>query len=143
MPETKQTVTLPKPPQVNQHNETGVVKIVGDSQIPREYITAGWDLDEAAVRSFLADDNEVNNVTRLYDKLKKFNVTRGMETLRFWLNARRAVGGKANVYALMGHTGIIAPEALGIKLSRKDTEDLKELQRERDRRRQNEDHRPG
>ncbi len=139
---TTQSVTLPKPPPPNQHNETGVVRIVGDSQIPREYITAGFDLDEAAVRTFLIDENEVNNVTRLYDKLKKFGVERGQETLRFWLNARRAVHGRGNIYALMAHTGIIAPEALDIKLSKKESEDIKQMQRDRARARENQDQHP-
>jgi hypothetical protein len=141
-----EVITLPRIPKPNldggRHHETGVVKIAGDSQIPREYITPGFTLDEAVVRTFLVDDNQVNDVTRLYDKLMKFHVSRGLDTLKFWLNAKRAVNGKANIYSLMGHTQIIAPEALGIRLSKRDSEEIRRRQEDRGKHKDNEEQHP-
>ena len=124
-------VNLPKPPQPNAHNETGVVKVVGDSAIPREYITPGWDIHEAIVRTHFDDENQVNDITRLYDWLEKFHVDRGIETLRFWCNARRSINSKGLIYALMAHVQIIASRALGVKLSKSDMEDYDRMQKNR------------
>lgn len=139
----RETITLPKIPKPNvDGRERGVVTVVGDRQLPREYITAGLELDEAAVRTIYVDENENNDVTRLYAKLTEFNVASGLDTLRFWLNGRRAVNGKALIYSLMGHTQIIAPEALGIRLSRRESEAIKRASDAKQKRNENEDQRP-
>jgi hypothetical protein len=125
------SVTLPKIPSPNQHNETGVVQTVGDSQIPHKLLSPGWDLHEAGVMTRLVDENQVNDVTRLFDWLKEFQVEEGLETLRFWLNLKRSVEGRASIWALMGHTQILSPTALGIKLSKEESRNLEDIQRGR------------
>ncbi len=143
----KPTVTLPRAPAPNQHNETGVVKIVGDSQIPREFITAGWSIDEAGVLSFLKDENEVNDITRLKSKADKFHVDRALDDLKFWLNLRRSILGRASLLSVMGHTGIIAVDALagmlGIRLSGAARDDIERQNREHQRRRDEEEQKRG
>jgi hypothetical protein len=136
-------ITLPKPPPPNQHHETGVVKIAQDSQMPREYISPPFDLNEASVTTFIRDDNEVNDITRLYDWLQKFHVDRGLDTLRMWLSLRRSVQGKGLIYSLMAHAQIIAPRALGIKLSPESSDDIKEVQRQKKREQQDREQKPG
>lgn len=119
---------LPAPPISNgdsNHNITGVVKIAGDSQLPREFITTGHDIDSALALSTLIDNNEQNDLTRLYSKSMRWGVQRALDDMRFWLNARRTVGGYQLLHALMGHTGIISPEASGVRMSKQGAETLR------------------
>jgi hypothetical protein len=127
---TQSTVKLPTAPRPNQHNESSVVRIAGDASIPRDFLTKGDELEAAGVLSNFLDENEVRNVIRLASKLYKFNVQRGIDDLRRYLNFKRAVHHMATVYALQGHTGIISPEALDVPLSKHATEELKTLQKQ-------------
>jgi hypothetical protein len=137
-----QVATLPKIPPANQHHETGVVQTVGDTQIPHKLLTPGWDLNEAGVMTRLADENQVNDVTRLFDWLTEYECDEGLDTLKFWLNLKRSVEGRASIWALMGHTQIISPGALGIKLSREESRNMEEVQRGR-KQQQDKDQHPG
>ena len=59
-----------------------------------------------------------------------------MESLNFWLNGKRSVGGYSLIHALFGKVGIVSPEALGVKLSKQEAEAIRKYQQDRDSRRQ-------
>ena len=122
------------------HHPGGLFGAVRDSQIPREYLTASVGLNEAAIRSFLIDENEVNDVTRLFAKLDEFNVTAGLETLMFWLDARRGIRGRANSFSAMTHTQILVPEVM--TGSKKEAESIRRETEKVKKQRENEEQHP-
>jgi hypothetical protein len=135
----RQLVTLPKPDIAHRRdsrNESGVVRIVTESSIEREFITSGYSPDETISKTKLLDLNELNDLTRYYDWLKDFNDEEGLESLNFWLNGKRSVGGYSLIHALFGKVGIVSPEALGVKLSKQEAEAIRKYQQDRDSRRQ-------
>ena len=137
----KTTTEIPGITQRNQnHHPGGLFGAVRDSQIPREFLTASIGLNESAIRSFLVDENEVNDVTRLYSKLAEFNVESGLEILMFWLDARRGIRGRANSYAAMTHTQILVPEVM--TGSRKEAESIRRETEKVKKQRENEDQHP-
>ena len=135
----RQPVTLPKPDIAHRRdsrNESGVVRIVTESSIEREFITSGYSPDETISKTKLLDLNELNDLTRYYDWLKDFNDEEGLESLNLWLNGKRSVGGYSLIHALFGKVGIVSPEALGVKLSKQEAEAIRKYQQDRDSRRQ-------
>jgi hypothetical protein len=140
---TRLPVTLPKAPPPNSHNETGVIKTVGDSQIPREFITPGWDVESAVVLGRIPDVNTLNDFTRLRHWGQKHKVRQVDVDMTFYFNGTRAIQGMGSVFGIMAHSQIISPEALGIPLHKKSSEDIENQSRERKRQRQDEEQHRG
>jgi hypothetical protein len=135
-------VTLPRPPMLRgdgRTSPTGVIKIVGDTQLPREFITVGKDFDDALGRTNLLDDNQLNDVIAYKSQLMEFDMYDELEDLTSWLNGRPAVGGYNRNQALMAHIGIAVPEAFGTKLSKQGVETLKKANEWRNRGKNNGD----
>ena len=137
----KTSTQIPGLTQRNQnHHPGGLFGAVRDSQIPREYLTASMGLNEAAIRSWLLDENEVNDVTRLYSQLVEFNVETGLLTLMFWLDARRGIKGRASNFSAMTHTQILVPEVM--TGSKRETEAIRRETEKVKKQRENEEQHP-
>lgn len=138
----KPLVTLPKPNLANRRdgrNEGGVVRIVSESSIEREFITSGYSPDETISKTKLLDFNELNDLARYYDWLKDFDDDEGLETLNFWMNGKRSIGGYSLIHALFGKVGIVSPEALGVKMSKSEAQAINQYQKDRNNRRNDND----
>lgn len=118
-----------KSPIVDKNRVAGVVKIVGQTQLPQEFITIGKSFDEALGRCVLRDDVQRNAVILYKAQLEMFGMCREIEDLTNWLNASAAVGGFNRSLAAMTHTGIYIPEGAGIKLSKENQKALMEMQK--------------
>jgi len=112
---------------------SGVVKLVGQSQLPQEFITVGKDFEEALGRAVIRDDKQRSAIIFLkarYDRHPKMGLPR-LANLTSWLNSGPAVGGFNRSLAAMTYTGIYVPEGAGIKFSKDNQKALMELQKER------------
>ena len=109
----------------------GVVRIVGQTQLPQEFITVGRDFDAALGRTALRDDNQLNAVVLYKAKLEMFGMLDEIKDLTSWLNGRPAIGGFNRSQAIMAHTGIYVPEGAGIKVSKETQKALSQINRER------------
>jgi len=140
--EPENTVQLPKPDLARRRdgrNEGGVVRIVSESSIEREFITSGYSPDETISKTKLVDFNELNDLTRYYDWLEDFDDQEGLRSLNFWLNGKRSIGGYSLIHALFGKVGIVSPEALGVKMSASEAKAINKYQQERNQRRNADD----
>lgn len=138
--DNKPSIVLPKP-DVNARrdgrNESGVVRTMGESSIEREFITAGYDCDETIAKTKLLDSNELNDLTRYKDWLVDFKDSEGLNTLNFWMNGKRSIGGFSFIHALFAKVGIVSPEALGVKISKSEAQAINQYQKDRNNRNNN------
>jgi hypothetical protein len=109
----------------------GVVKIVGQSQLPQEFITIGKNFEEALGRCTLRDDAQKNAIIIYKAQLSMFGMTDEIQDLTNLLNASAAVGGFNRSLAAMTYTQIYVPEGAGIKVSKENQKALMEMQRQR------------
>ena len=113
----------------HQGSYEGVVKLLGKSQLPQEFITVGRSFDDALGRCVLRDDNQRNAVILYKAQLELFEMWDEIGDLISWLNASAAVGGFNRSLAAMTYTGIYVPEGAGIKLHKDNQKALMELQK--------------
>ncbi len=109
----------------------GVVKVVGSSQLPQEFITIGKSFEEALGRCVLRDDAQKNAVIIYKAQLEMFGMWDEIQDLTNWLNASAAVGGFNRSLAAMTYTHIYVPEGAGIKVSKENQKALMEMQKQR------------
>ena len=141
---SKPSFSVPRPhPASGNHSPGGVVSIVGDTQMPREFITTAYELDVAAVMAFITDENTVNNIVRLYNWATRHHCIQALNDLRMKLNLLRSINGRSSKYALMGHTGIISPDALDIKPSKRNQDDMNRVNELRNRKIRDDDQHAG
>jgi len=96
----------------------GIDNTASDGSLAKEFITIAKSCEEAMGRTIFSDERQLNAVVALHRKLVKFHNTKGLSTLTMWLNGRPAIGGYNRAQALMSGSGIVAPEALGVKLGK-------------------------
>ena len=124
--------TAQKPPQTRPGTSlSGVVKIVGQTQLPQEFITIGKSFEDALGRCVLRDERQKNAVIIYKAQLEMFDMYEEIQDLTNWLNASAAVGGFNRSLAAMTHTGIYVPEGAGIKVSKENQRALMEMQKQR------------
>ena len=110
-------------------SESGVIKVVGSTQLPQEFITIGKTFEEALGRAVLRDDKQKNAVILYKAQLEMFDLEDEIQDLTNWLNASAAVGGYNRLQAIMAHVGIVIPEAAGVKLSKQGSKEFIEAHR--------------
>lgn len=93
----------------------GFMDDVAERQIPRDFITAGANAIEAAIRSVIEDTNEANHYARMAIWGKRWKVPEALEAIRYTMEIRRGIKGRASILALESHTQIIAPTLHGAK----------------------------
>lgn len=113
----------------NQGSKSGVIKVVGSSQLPQEFITIGATFEEALGRCVFRDEQQRNDVNIYKDQLEMFDMTDEIESLTNWLNGSLGIGGYNRSLAAMTHAGVIIPELAGIKLSKQGSKEYIEAQR--------------
>ncbi len=106
-----------------------VVKIVGQTQLPQEFITIGKTFEDALGRCTLRDDKQKSAVITYKAQLEMFGLFERIQDLTNWLNASSAVGGYNKSLAAMTYTGIYVPEGAGIKLSKQGSKEYIEAQK--------------
>lgn len=104
----------------------GVDIPIKSSELAKEFITAAEDIYAAMSITTFASEEQLNAVVALARKLIKWEITEGLETLLMWLNGRPSVGGFNRAQAAMVGTGIIAPEALGVRLGKESMRFMRE-----------------
>lgn len=109
----------------------GVIKIVGQTQLPIEFLTIGKNFEEALGRCVMRDDNQRNAVNFYKAQLDLFGMWDEIQDLTNWLNSSAAVGGFNRSLAAMTHTGTIISEGLGVKVSKESRKALEEIARYR------------
>ena len=102
----------------NGHNVNGVVKIVGQSQLPQEFITVGKTFEEALGRCTIRDERLKNAIIIYKAQLQMFGMNDEIQHLTDLLNAASAVGGINRSLAAMSYIGIYVTEGAGIQLSK-------------------------
>ncbi len=114
-------------------NVAGVVKIVGQSQLPQEFLQIGKFYDEAVGRGVLRDDFQRNAVNKYKFQLDLFFDDNDIEVqnLTSWLNMSGSVGGFNRSLAAMTYTQVYVPEGAGIKISKENQKALMEMQKQR------------
>lgn len=100
---------------------------IGDSSLALEFMTAARNVEEAFARTIFRDHRQLNNGLALHRKLVKFHNTAGLNTFLCALNGFPSIGGYNRSTAALVGTGIIASEALGVKLG-KDSQKFIEAQ---------------
>jgi hypothetical protein len=102
------TVTLPPPPPLKNKGNTDIVKIIGDTQMPREFITGGVEYLEAISRTIFKDQNQMNDNLLYKLQLDEFDMADEVNNSALLiLNGYPSINGKARDQALFGHIGII------------------------------------
>lgn len=96
----------------------GVDIAIKTNDLAKEFITAAEDVFAAMSRTIFDSQEQLNSVVALARKLIKWEITEGLETLLMWLNGKPSVGGFNRALAAMIAAGIIAPEAMGVRLSK-------------------------
>ena len=118
----------------NKTNVSSVVKFVGQTQLPQEFITIGKSFEEALGRCTIRDDEQKNAIIIYKAQLEMFEMWNEIQDLTNFLNASSAVGGYNKSLAAMTHTGIYVPEGAGIKLSKQNQKALADIQKNREER---------
>ncbi len=93
-------------------------RLFEDTGLPAEFIKVGKDIEEAMGRTSFIDDRQHNAAIALYAWGEEFECKSALDTLLMWLNGRPAIGGFNRIQAIMAHTGVIFPEACGVRLSK-------------------------
>lgn len=119
----------------------GVVQIAGQSSLAQEFITVGLTFAEALGRCVLRDERQKNGIIIYKAQLEMFDMTKEIEDLTNWLNASAAVGGFNRALAAMTDTDVFVPQGAGIRLSKEDQKELREVQKQRDMRNRGNDDR--
>jgi hypothetical protein len=96
----------------------GIFRKMGSSNLSKTFVTAEDSPLAALAKSRLADQNDVNNLTRLLSWCLRHHVEQGLDDITVSLVGRTAIGGFNLSLAAQVETGIISPEALGVPLSR-------------------------
>lgn len=109
----------------------GVVKIVGQSQLPQEFITIGKSFEEALGRCVIRDERLKNAIILYKAQLELFDMDDEIQDLTNLLNAGAAVGGFNRSLAAMAHTMIYVPEGAGVKVSKETQKALTEINKQR------------
>ncbi len=91
---------------------------VEDAQFPQKLLEAAETVEKAIIHTVFIDDRQLNAVCALYQKLCECECEEGLRTLLLWLNGRPAIGGFRVIQSIMAHTGVVVPEACGVKLSK-------------------------
>jgi hypothetical protein len=123
--------------QQNQGRTNGIFRRMGSSHFPQEFMTPGSTVFLQLARTRLTDENEINDMARLYSWADRHGVTQCKRDLLFKLIGKTAVGGYNLALASMNNTGIISPEAMGVPISKagmehlKKENDKKEMERKR------------
>lgn len=124
----------------NRANHAGAIEIAVDEEsFATKLLGLSRNVEEAIRRTTLTDEHLHNKVVRLYSWLKEFNCIKGLETLKFWLDGRLAIGGYNFALAIQGHAKIPVPSAMGVKLSKEEKQNIKDVQMAREHRRARED----
>jgi hypothetical protein len=110
-------------------SESGVIKVVGSTQLPQEFITIGKSFEEALGRAVLRDDKQKNAIILYKAQMEMFDLDVETQDLTNWLNASAAVGGYNRLQAIMAHVGIVIPEAAGVRLSKQGSKEFIEAHR--------------
>lgn len=115
-------------------NANGVFELLGQNQLPQEFITIGRTFEDALGRCTLRDDKQKSAVVTYKDQMEMFlpKMLPRIQALTNWLNASSAVGGINKNLAVMAHTGIVIPEMTGTKLSKQGSKEYIESQHRRD-----------
>ncbi len=95
-----------------------VSKPFQDTSLPAEFIKVGKEIEDAIGRTSFIDDRQHNAFVALYTWAQEFECQEALDTLLMWLNGRPAIGGFNRIQAIMAHTGVIFPEACGVRLSK-------------------------
>ncbi len=102
---------------------------VKSDQFALEFLTASESLSEAISHTTFRSKRQLAGVIEYARKLIKFKMVNEIECLILFLNGRPAIGGFNRAQAIMAGTGIPIPEAIGVPLSKKGIEILKEYAR--------------
>ncbi len=94
----------------------GIETDIADSSLARAFITAAEDIEESWALTTFVDERQRNAYIRLYRKLLRHKVSHGLVVLKALLDSNPSIGGYNRAQAAMVGTGLIAAEALGVKL---------------------------
>lgn len=115
-------------------NYKGAMEVaIEDEQFVDKILEVSKKVQDAIRRTKLLDDKMLNDVTKLFDYLKEFEIAGGLETLKLWLDGRLSVGGYNFALAIQGHAKIPVPSAMGVTLSKEDTKAITEIAKARER----------
>ena len=91
---------------------------ISDGSLAIEFMTAAKNVEEAMARTIFRDERHLNSALALHRKLVKFHNSAGLNTYLLKLNGLPSIGGYNRSTAALVGTGIIASEALGVKLGK-------------------------
>jgi hypothetical protein len=109
------------------HLYTAGIDISNDqSQLAQRFITAAADAYSAGAQTVFRDHKHLADINALFSWAIRNKCVQAIDDLTFYLNGLPAVGGYSRAQAVMIGTGLIAPEALGVNLSKESMQFIKE-----------------
>ncbi len=102
---------------------------VHDEKLAEQFITAAETLADCIAATSFRSERQLNAVIEYARKLIKFKMVQEIQVLMLWLAGRPAICGYSRAQAIMLSTGSPIPEAIGVPLSKKGLEILKEYAR--------------
>jgi hypothetical protein len=91
-------------------------------------------MNDAVTATYIASDNELNNIIRLWHKAQKWHVQAAMNDLLIKVNGARSKDGRSILAMLMSSAQILVPE-WGAEVSKKSKDNLETIKRTREQRR--------
>lgn len=118
------------------YGNRGMEDAVEDAQFVDKILEVSKNVDEAIRRTKFADDRTLMNVVKLRDWLVSANKTGklnfALQTLKFFLDGQLSVGGYNFALAIMGHSKIPVPSAMGVHLSKEDSKAFADITKSRE-----------
>jgi hypothetical protein len=118
----------------------GMETAVEDAQFVDKILEVSKNVSEAIRRTKFPDDRTLLNAVKLRDWLVSANKTGklnfALETLKFFLDGQLSVGGYNFALAIMGHSKIPVPSAMGVHLSKEDTKAFEDITKSREKMRE-------
>ena len=102
--------------------------------VASRFIRPAETMNDAVTATYIASDNELNNIIRLWHKAQKWHVQAAMNDLLIKVNGARSKDGRSILAMLMSSAQILVPE-WGAEVSKKSKDNLETIKRTREQRR--------
>ena len=115
--------------------ETKIFHESGETgDVASRFIRPAETMNDAVTATYIASDNELNNIIRLWHKAQKWHVQAAMNDLLIKVNGARSKDGRSILAMLMSSAQILVPE-WGAEVSKKSKDNLETIKRTREQRR--------
>jgi hypothetical protein len=104
-----------------------------EGDVATRFTTPGANMSDAITATYIASDNELNNIIRLWHKAQKWHVQAAINDLLIKVNGARSKDGRSILAMLMSSAQILVPE-WGAEVSKKSRDNMETIKKNRERR---------